>query len=248
MTKTETLTKYDAYDQPIERSTVETSINENGQVLQEAQYDAGGNQLLEVNYYYEGDNLIRIEQIAGGMTQLVKHMTYNENNIKIKEIWLAFDDIKMYEMTRDPAQLELHIKEYDLEGELLVERLHVLDNDSNLVKEIIDDAYIVESTYTNGKLAKTEVSDSGEKIQTEEFEFDEEGNEIGRSIIDHSSGQQTIIKAELDESNNKLREYFYQDEKLVFDKSYAYDDQNRITMLGTRSAQGKEVIEYSYSS
>lgn len=237
---------YDQYDNLLEQVHTEKTFDNNELISNEVHLDSIGNKILEKIYEYENGLLVGIKKYSLGELISICAYSYDADKRKIGEVWQTSDSKKISDMVYNPANNEFVIREYDEEGNVVLEKRDILDDNGNIIKEIENEDYVTEHIYENGKKVSTRIYEAGEMTLQEEYFFDENGNEIGSKGIDYEADETITINRKFNESNKVTSEKEYLNGTLEYDKIYTYDEKNRIIRLEIISTNETGIREFQY--
>lgn len=238
-------------------NTTENTYDENGRLLTEKYKSSGGSDTLLTNTYDEKGNLVSAVTLnKGKKTREVRH-TYDGKGRVIQDyVWrldlgdntvtasttdLTYDDndniLTQYQVDLDGYWNKIE-STYTADGKLLTDKHS--DSDGN--------TYAVAHTYDEkGNLATTVEGYNGEDYRYE-FEYDADGHQTKRTVIDPAGNTTGTTRWVYDGAGRLLEENYAGASGDTERKVYSYDDAgNLLTCTAYYGDEVSSTYSYTYS-
>ncbi|MDD2411619.1 MAG: hypothetical protein PHR79_01750 [Bacteroidales bacterium] len=216
----------------------EKTYDKNGNLLCEKDFSADGSMDLFNIYEYDDQNNISKAVYMGDFDEVFEthFYEYNEENLLIKEILCYGDETP----EDDGALYDIIEFQYD-------------ENNNRIKKTSIDSEGTFNNEknyeYRNGKLIREYNFGEDKKMEVEIlYKYDNHGNLIEESRIDHIENVKNTLKYEFDERNFKTKSLIYNNfDQLIKITRMEYDDAQNLLQMTEESSGSHVVKSYEYN-
>lgn len=216
----------------------EKSYDKNENLLSEKDFSADGSIDLNNVYEYDEKNNVSKAIYMGDFDEVYEthFYEYNEENLLIKELLFYGDETP----EDDGALYDIIEFQYD-ENKNRIKKTSI-DSEGTFNNEKINE-------YRNGKLIREFNFGEDKKMEVEIlYEYDNQGNLIEESRIDHIENVKNTLKYEFDERNFKTKSLIYNNfDQLIKITRMEYDDAQNLLEMTEESSGSHVVKSYEYN-
>lgn len=240
MKKTKIETKFNNHNNIIDHNINVKFFDEESKLILEIDQLPNGEEnwrkVFEYSTNQETEKLIINEN-----TEQVNLIIKKESGEKVKEVTTNYLNHVIYSWILDESNQLITEKQFDINGELIVETKKYLNKEGEIIKEIEESNYQTNYEYLNGNISKVQVIDNGKLVLNEQYFYDDKGNEVRSLGYDLDVGEDVEVKKMYNSNNKIIREEQFINGEYTYIKLFEYDSNQELSKLEFRSLINDEI-------
>ena len=221
----------------IEGQIIETYFNSDSKVELQLQKSLTGEELAKVEYKYENDKLVRLEEYVNDEIKVIRDIVFDNLGNKLKEE--IIDDKGQILKRISYSETEI-IEEQFEDGVIDFVNRKILDSSGQIIKELDGEDGIAINTYQDGKIVNCKMYEDDELVVSEDYEYNDSGNESRSEGTDLETGEKIVVVKEYDEFQNLIKEEQFINDLNSFEKLLSYDERQRVVKSVKKDYWNKE--------